>query len=100
MASNPWEQECGNGLGTAMGYNSAGYPLLDCAFPNVGALCYLVFFSSSVRQDSKWMLNQADSFPVTKMWTQTDEVQGSGNLQTHVVPVFSHKQEGREDSCM
>lgn len=33
----------------------------------------------------KQMLNQADSFLMTKLWTQTDEAQGSGNLQTHVV---------------
>lgn len=31
------------------------------------------------------MLNQADSFLMAKLWTQTDEVQGTGNLQTHVV---------------
>jgi len=31
------------------------------------------------------MLNQADSFLMTQMWTQTDEMQGSSNLQTRVV---------------
>lgn len=31
------------------------------------------------------MLNEAGSFPTTERWTQTDEVQGSSNLQTRVV---------------
>lgn len=83
MASNPWEQECGNGLGTAVGYNSADHLLLHCAFPNVVVLVGV--FSVQTARMVKCMLNQADSFLMTKMWTQTYEVQGSSNLQTHVV---------------
>lgn len=90
MASSPREQECGSGLGTAMGYNSADHflhLLLHCAFSNVDFFGVWFFFFSPAQaaRIGKWMLNQADSFLMTKTWTQTDEVQGSGNLQTHVV---------------
>ena len=46
---------------------------------------WLGFFSVQTTGMGKWMLNRADSFLMTKLWTQTDEVQGSSNLQTRVV---------------
>lgn len=63
-----------------MGCNSAEHLLLHCVLLNAGVWVRL-FLVQPARMSEK-ILNQADSVLMTKMQTQTDEVQGSGDLQT------------------
>lgn len=47
---------------------------------------------------SKRLLNQADSLLMTKMHIQTDEVQGSGDVQTHCLLQYSLTCEREEEA--
>lgn len=92
MASNPWEQACGNGLGTAMGQT-----IFCFIVPSQMLGFWLGLFLVQTARMGKRMLNQADSFLMTKIGTQTDAV-----ICRHVlsVAIFSHKQKGRRNTCV
>lgn len=85
-----------NGLDTPLGYNSADHLLLHSVLLSAGD--WFGLFLVQPARMGKRILNQADSLLMTKMQTQTDEVQGSGDLQTRCLLQYSVTCEREEEA--
>lgn len=95
VASTPGRRNL-DGLGTPMGHNSAHHLLLHCVLLNDGV--WVRLFLVQPARMSKRILNQADSLLMTKIQTQTDEVQGSGDLQERCLLQYSLTCERKEEA--